>query len=610
MKKYFFLLMFFCAPFALMAQDQLLNVAKEYLRSGDFEKSAATFKQLLEYNSNDTEIMQGYFQSLIGLKDFKTAEKILKQQLKQTPKDPVANFELAKLYKEQGDEKKFKKQISKVIDEVEPNDQSVKNIASMFEKQGYFDYAIEVYEKGKSFQKGNPYAYAEELALIYDKKGNSEKAIESLLDLYISMPSKSEEIKATLQRMSEKPEKIEELRKKIQKRASKDEENIAFTDLLAWLYIQQNDYESAYLQIKSIDTRLNEQGRRILGFARVAFRENQFKAAVSAYDAVIDKGADKPFYILARSEKLTCLKEQLSNNPQYTKQDVSNVTNQYADFLNTYPVYKQKETLREYAELEARYANDIDKAISLLSEITTAHNIEPMFKGRCKLEMGDYELIRNNIWESTLLYSQVDKEFKQDMLGEEARFRNAKLSYYTGDFKWAQGQLDVLKASTSELIANDALNLSVLIIENNPPADSNITPLLMYARADLLEFQNKDEEANNTLDSIATVFPQHPLQDDILMTKARIAEKKHDYNEAAMYYQKIVTGYADDILADDALFNLASINEYFFSNTDEAKRLYEQLIIKYPGSTFINQARKRYRILRGDKPDVEDVKPF
>jgi tetratricopeptide (TPR) repeat protein len=132
----------------------------------------------------------------------------------------------------------------------------------------------------------------------------------------------------------------------------------------------------------------------------------------------------------------------------------------------------------------------------------------------------------------------------------------------------------------------------------------------MYARADLLEFQNKDEEANNTLDSIATVFPQHPLQDDILMTKARIAEKKHDYNEAAMYYQKIVTGYADDILADDALFNLASINEYFFSNTDEAKRLYEQLIIKYPGSTFINQARKRYRILRGDKPDVEDVKPF
>jgi tetratricopeptide (TPR) repeat protein len=191
------------------------------------------------------------------------------------------------------------------------------------------------------------------------------------------------------------------------------------------------------------------------------------------------------------------------------------------------------------------------------------------------------------------------------MLGEEARFKNAKLSYYTGDFKWSQGQLDVLKASTSELIANDALNLSVLITENNPPADSNTTPLLMFARADLLEFQNKDEEAIAILDSITTLFPKHPLLDDILMTRAEIATKKQDFSEAAMHLQKIVTDYADDILADDAIFTLAGINETFFSNKDEAKRLYEQIIIKYPGSTYVNQARKNFRRLRGDKADVE-----
>jgi tetratricopeptide (TPR) repeat protein len=204
-----------------------------------------------------------------------------------------------------------------------------------------------------------------------------------------------------------------------------------------------------------------------------------------------------------------------------------------------------------------------------------------------------------------LLYSQVDKDFKQDMLGEEARFRNAKLSYYNGDFKWAQGQLDVLKASTSELIANDALNLSVLIVENNPPADSNVTPLLMFARADLLEFQNKDEEAILILDSISVQFPQHPLMDDILMMRSQLAMKKQDFGEAAMHLQKIVTEYGEDVLADDAIYTLATINEEFFQNKDEAKRLYEQLILKYPGSTFVNQARKRYRILRGDKPDVE-----
>jgi tetratricopeptide (TPR) repeat protein len=394
------------------------------------------------------------------------------------------------------------------------------------------------------------------------------------------------------------------------KRAAKESENIAFTDLLAWMYMQQQDYENAFIQIKSIDTRLNEQGRRVLGFARAALREKQYKSSLLAYDAVIEKGADQPFYLLARSEKLTCLKEQLRNNPRYTKVDVSAVTAQYASFLEDYPAFKVKETLREYAELEARYAQNIDKAIQLLGGVINAPNAERSFRGRCKLEMGDYELVRNNIWESTLLYSQVDKDFKQDMLGEEARFRNAKLSYYNGDFIWAQGQLDVLKASTSELIANDALNLSVLITENNPPADSNTTPLLMFARADLLEFQNRDEEALLVLDSITAAFPEHPLMDDILMMRSQMAIKKQDYSEAAMHLQKIVTTYAEDILADDAIFTLAGINEEFFSNKDEAKRLYEQLIINYPGSTYVTQARKRFRLLRGDKPDVEEVKSF
>lgn len=610
MKKLILVCCLLFSVVALSAQEQLLNVARQYLRSGDYEKSAATFKQLLEYSPNDPELLSGYFQSLIGLKDFKTAEKTVRQQLKQKPDDPVANFELAKLYREQGDTKKFEKQCERIIDKLATDEQQVRSVAMMFEKSGLFDRAIAVYEKGKSKEKENPYLYAEELALLFDKKGDTEKATESLLDLYVSRPEKSEETKAAFQRLMDKPEKLEALRKKVLKRASRETENIAFTDLLAWMYIQQQDYESAFIQIKSIDTRLNEQGRRILGFARVAFREKQFKPALLAYEAVIEKGAEQPFYLLARSEKLTCLKEQLRNNPRYTPQDVQAVTAQYASFLDDYPAFKVKETLREYAELEARYAQQIDKAISLLSGVVNAPNAERSFRGRCKLEMGDYELVRNNIWESTLLYSQVDKDFKQDMLGEEARFRNAKLSYYNGDFVWAQGQLDVLKASTSELIANDALNLSVLITENNPPADSNTTPLLMFARADLLEFQNRDEEALSVLDSIASNFSQHPLMDDILMMRSRMAVKKQDYSEAALHLQKIVTGYADDILADDAVYTLATINEEFFSNKDEAKRLYEMLIIKYPGSTFVTQARKRFRLLRGDKPDVEEVKSF
>ncbi len=608
-KAILFLAAIFICRF-MVAQEQLHDVARQYLRNGEYEKAVAAYKQLITYNEQDETIMLGYIESLKGIKDYKTAEKTIKQLLKLNEKNVNYHFELGKLYKVQGEDKKADKIFKSIIDDVKANDDEIRSTAAAFQKEGMYDNAIAVFEKGKSFAKENPYLYAEELALLFDKKGDTEKATESLLDLYISRSEKSEEIKAAFQRMFDNSAKLEEFRKKVQKRAAKEPDIVAYPDLLAWLYIQQKDYENAFIQIKAIDNRFNEQGRRAMGFARVALREKQFKAAITAYDFVIGKGKEQPYYIIASSEKLTCLKEQLKYNPHYTKADVQNVSNEYARFLAENPSYKQKETLREYAELEARYAHDVDKAITLLSEITNANNVDRAFRGRCKLEMGDYELVRNNIWESTLLYSQVDKEFKQDMLGEEARYKNAKLSYYNGDFKWAQGQLDVLKASTSELIANDALNLSVLITENNPIADSNTTPLLMFARADLLEFQNKDEEALSVLDSIEVLYPKHPLQDNILMERAEIALKKQDYSEAALQLQKITTQYPDDVLADDALFNLAYINENYFSNKDEAKRLYEQLILKYPGSTFINEARKRYRVLRGDKADVEVPKSF
>src|SRR5690606_21283346 len=174
------------------------------------------------------------------------------------------------------------------------------------------------------------------------------------------------------------------------------------------------------------------------------------------------------------------------------------------------------------------------------------------FVGEAKLQLGDYYILDGKIWDASLIYSQVDKDFREDHLGEEARFRNAKLAYYRGDFKWAQTQLSVLKASTSELIANDALYLSVLITENIPP-DSNLIPLERFAYADLLLFQNKDSEAASLLDSISRAFPEHPLKDDILMLHSQIAVKHKDYPKALNYLKEVFEKYDKDVLADDAL---------------------------------------------------------
>ncbi len=235
----------------------------------------------------------------------------------------------------------------------------------------------------------------------------------------------------------------------------------------------------------------------------------------------------------------------------------------------------------------------------LLEEVIALPKLSPQVQAECKLELADILLMAGGVWEASLRYSQVEKAFKHDAIGQEAKFRNAKISFYTGDFKWAQAQLDVLKGATSKLISNDAMNLSILI-SDALAIDTNVVPLLYFSRADLLAFQNLDDQAIQTLDSINILFPNHALADDVLYKKAKIVLKHSKYDEAAVLYNKIIQEYGDDIIGDDAMFNLAELNEYQFKNTEKAKELYQQLLIKYPGSLYVVESRKRFRQLRGD----------
>jgi len=253
---------------------------------------------------------------------------------------------------------------------------------------------------------------------------------------------------------------------------------------------------------------------------------------------------------------------------------------------------------RDLANLEAKFLHHLDEGVSILKSIIDAKAGDPSFISQCKVDLGDYLLMAGNIWEATLLYSQVDKQMKDAPLGEIARYKNAKLSYYRGDFEWAQAQLDVLKASTSELIANDALELSVFITDHLG-LDTTRMPMLLFARADLLEFQNKDDESIRLMDSILSLYPKHSLTDNIYFVKSRIYLKQHNPKLAVNMLEKIVADHSD-LLEDDALFTLGDIYQKLFNQPEKATSYYEQIILAHQGSIFVEEARKRYRQLRGD----------
>lgn len=600
-KKAFFGLLACAALFAaqmqpLLAQQQEINLAQTYLQQGEFEKAAILYEKLYADNPNIGVYYRNYYKALMGFSSYADAEALVRKQMKSSKNDPTLRLDLANIYKAQGEIEKSRAEMEQAIEQAK--DPYITRLANEFTNSGEIDYAIAVYEKGRQAQN-NDKLYARELAGAYQQKGELDKAISSCLDFASSLGQPMSTVTTMLQRMTTKPEYMEILQTQLYSRISKDPENIAYPDLLIWSFVQQKDFESAIIQSKALDRRNDGDGSRLMELARQARKETQYDAAIEAYNYVIEKG-ESQLYTEAKIRVLECRNEKVTTTDNYTPEDINQLKTDYLEFLNK--LGKNPATasaMRDLSNLYAFYLNDIDAAMAISQEIINMPNADAHIRALSRLDLGDYYIIADDIWESTLYYSQVDKAFREDILGEQARFRNAKLSYYNGDFEWAQAQLNALKASTSELISNDAIKLSVFITDNSG-LDTNVTPMVMFAHYDLLLIQNKTSEAIATLDSIDRLYPGHALADDILLARAKMSIKKHNYSQAAEYLQNIVSKFGTDILADDAVFMLAGLYNTQLNDKQKAMELYQSILIDHPDSLYTVESRKQYRKLRGD----------
>ena len=335
--------------------------------------------------------------------------------------------------------------------------------------------------------------------------------------------------------------------------------------------------------------------------ANIARNAGEYEVAVDAYNYITEeKGPNNTYYFQAKNELLSSIRYSITQNYDYTLSDLDSLDRAYNTFLDEFGINtKTAYIAKQYGDFLALYKNDLPKATNVLQNLLDKGGLNPYVSANAKLSLGDYLLMGGDVWESTLLYSQVDKEFKEEHLGEQARFKNAMLSYYNGDFEWAQAQFDILKSATSRLISNDAIDRSVSIMDNLN-LDTTAVPLKMFAKAELLHFQNKYDESFSTLDSITNMFPEHGLLDDILYVKAKLFMKLKQFEDAEEAYKEIIEKYPEEIRADNSIYELAELYHFILERPADAEKLYEKLFLDYSNSTFAVESRKRYRILRGD----------
>lgn len=588
--RYILLILFLIAVNAYSQNDDLF--AKDYFENGEYEKALIEYQKLYKQSPNNINYITQIVSSYQQLEQYDEAEKFLLKLIEKI-NFPAFLVELGYNYQLKNDLTTANDYYAKALSSLDVNVNNVFNVSRSFETHSLLNEALATYEKAMILKPD--FNFQLQMAQIYGEQGDVEKMFVSYIEFVQKNEVALNNIKRAINDFISEDATSENnlLLKKILLKKMQQEPNILWNNMLSWLFIQQKDFDKAFIQEKAIFNRQPESLDRIVELANIAINENEEAVAKEILTYLISSAQDLDT-LLSVNYNLLQIEIKESSDKDYEK-----INAKFLALFNDYGTFSQTLDLQiAYAHFLGFYYNQTSQATAFL-ENTLKLPLNDLQKAKVKLELGDMFVLREEFNTALVYYTQIQRSLKNSTISQEARFKVAKASYYKGDFTWAESQLKILKSSTSQLIANDALDLK-LLISDNKYEDSLQVALKLYAKADLMAFQNKNEKAIMLLDTILQEHKTESIVPQALFKQAQLFEKRKEYVKAENNYATILLNYKEGILIDDATFALANLYVNYLSEPEKAKALYEDIVFNHVDSIYFIDARKRYRALRGD----------
>ena len=603
MVRFWVFLLLLCGSFVLFSQNSAevdARLAEEYFSQGKVDESISIYQGLLKQGFNHL-YYEPLLQCFYAQQRNKDAENLIKRAIKQNPKNNAYSIDLGHFYLKMADQKQAKKTFDKVISDLKANSDDVSQTASLFLDKNNLEYAALAYLKGRELLR-NPHLFVHELGFIYQKQRRYEAIVEEYIRIVEQQPAMLNQVKIYLSNLIAQEDNtvlFDLTKKTIFEKAQHKSDNKALSLLLVWIYLQEKDYKSSFIYAKALDKRFKEGSDDIiLDIADISLNNGDYQTSSEAYRYLIAKGKDKPYYEQSLFGMLSSQFHEFTTSNLHSEAAKIEIEKQYTAVLNEVGQNtKTASIMLQFANLLAYYLSKPQEAVDIIADIVNIDRINPFVQAEASLTLADILLMNNDVWAALLEYTKVELDFKNDELGSRAKFAKAKLSYFIGDFQQAMMQFDALRSSTSKLIANDAMEYS-LLISDNIDEDSTYNGLSLFAKADLALYQHNPQAASRYLDTLNATFLSHSLFDEVLLKRAEIAIEEKQYQQADSLLQLLLLKYPYDITADDALYLLAQINETHLANAQKAREYYERLILDYPTSLYVTQSRKRYNFLK------------
>ena len=589
MQKIFLLLSFF---YSLLVSSQNEQLAQNYYDKGEFEKAVLSYEELLKSQPGNSIYFQRVTDCYQQLLQFDKAEK--------TIQDRLAKFRMASMYVELGYNYQLQKQQAKAelnykeaIEKIKENSSNVYSVASSFEQKVLLEYALQAYQLAISIDPRNKFNY--QMALLYGQMGKPELMIEKYLDEMYENPQNSVIVQNQLTRFinDDSDETFNPMLRKALLIQVQKNQSVFWNQMLSWFFVQQKEYGKAFVQEKAIYKREPDSFSNIVNLAELAIEEEEDVIAIEILNFILDNTQDVDLQIYAQ-QFLMAIQIKKAKEADYTS-----IKNQFESLLKQYGISPYTISLqRLQAEFVSFKMKNPEEGKAILQRAMEL----PLTKfqaAETKMELADILLFEEKFNQALLYYSQIQDDLKNDVLGHEASLKVATTSYYKTDFAWALTQLKVLKSASTQLIANDALEL-FLLINDNTVSDSTQTALKKFAKADFLLYQNKKQEALEHFQQILKEHKGDPIEEVTLLRLGKTYEELADYDKALSFYQQIIDGFPESIYRDEALFFSAEVYNKYLNQPEKAKPLYEAVLFNHQDSIYYVEARKKFRQLRGD----------
>ncbi len=589
MKHFFLYITLFFSLFGFAQNEQL---AQYYYEKGDFEKAKIGFEELLQKTPQNTQYFLRTIDCYQQLQQFDIAEKAIQQRLDKY-KQGTLLVELGYNFQLQKNDAKAKNYYNQALERINKNPIEVYGISTSFERKVLLEYALKAYQTAIAIEPNDNFNY--QIGLLYGQLGNIEMMIATFLDDAFKNPQNSIRIQNQLVRFMVDDGDAnfnEMLRKALILRVQKNQD-LFWNHYLSWFYVQQKEFEKAFVQEKAIYKRNPESLNSIVNLAQLAIEEDNHEAAKEILSFVLENTKDLELLVQANSYLIEMKIEKAK------EKDFSAINIELANLLREFEIspftLSLQLTQAHFVAFNLKKPEEGKAIIKRALEL----RLNDYEVAKAKMELADILLYEEKFNQALIYYSQIELDLKNDVMAHEATLKAAKTSYFKTDFEWALKQFKELKSANTQLIANDALEY-FLLINDNTVADSTQTALKQFAKGDYLLYQNRNQEAVAQFQLILKSFKGQEIEAVTLLRLGEIYEKLGDFTLALSQYQAIIDHHSDGIYSDEALFFSAEIYSKRLQQPEKAKPLYEKIIFNHQDSIHFIEARKKFRELRGD----------